>query len=82
MKKEVTLGLDVYFRRDIANVLRAVAVASAPEAERDPVARENISRTLCAVGLAFGLEPMGQRVKQGEAPPLAGLLWAEVNRNG
>lgn len=63
-------------------MLRAVAVASEPEAKRDPVAEEAIGRTLVAVGVAFGLEPVGAgaQPRPGVSPPLAGLLWAEVLR--
>ena len=76
------MGLDVYFRRDIANVLRSVAVASAPAAVQDPAVEEAIARTLVAVGLAFGLELVGPGVQKrpGVSPGLAGLLWAETPR--
>jgi hypothetical protein len=48
------MGLDVYFRRDIANALRAVAVANTYTDER----REAFLQALVSVGLAFGLEPV------------------------
>ena len=37
---------------------------------------------LVSVGLAFGLEPVGPvgRVRPGASPALAGLLWAEAER--
>ena len=79
------MGLDVYFRRDIANVLRATACASegaAQMATLDTVQldayRQGVRNTLLAVGLAFGLEPVGPQVQRGASPPLAGLLWAEI----
>jgi hypothetical protein len=101
------VGLDVYFRRDIANVLRATACASdgsmglAAEVLGDPelcrrldaagipqekllqVYRHGVRNTLLSVGLAFGLEPVGPSIqtRQGVAPALAGLLWAETPRD-
>jgi hypothetical protein len=66
------VGLDVYFRRDIAHVLRATACASegsmglaiellggASEVEREKLLqayRQGVRNTLLSVGLAFGLE--------------------------
>jgi hypothetical protein len=103
------VGLDVYFRQDVANILRATACASegaaglAVELASDSelrakleeagisaeqlsselllnVYRQGVRNALIAVGLAFGLEPVGPgvqvRTKEGE--PLAGLLWAEA----
>lgn len=74
------MGMALYSRRDIANVLHAMAVASEPEAKRDPVAKEAIGRTLVAVGAAFGLEPVGPSASRrpGVSPAVAELLWAEV----
>jgi len=46
------MGLDVYFRRDIANALQAIAVANT---DTGP-GREAFLRALVAVGCAFGLE--------------------------
>jgi hypothetical protein len=50
------VGLDVYFRRDIANVLRSAAVANTDTGDR----RDAFIQALVAVGLAFGLEPTPQ----------------------
>ena len=75
------MGLDVYFRRDIDNVLRAVAsAAEGPEVEYHPgvdnYARgwhDGFKAALVAVGLAFGLQQM---VEQGRKGP----EWIEVER--
>jgi hypothetical protein len=49
------------------------------------VYRQGMRHALVSVGLAFGLEPIGQQVtyrgQSGEQPPLAGLLWAEASRD-
>ena len=92
------MGLDVYFRHDIANILRATACASEAStglfveligdvstAEQEKLARvhrQAVRSTLVALGLAFGLEPVGPgaQMRPGTSPPLAGLLWAEVPR--
>jgi hypothetical protein len=50
------VGLDVYYRRDIANILRAVAVSNTDTGDR----RDAFIQALVAVGLAFGLEPAPQ----------------------
>ena len=80
------MGLDVYFRRDIANVLRATACASegtaqmvAPSAELEAY-RKGVYHALLSVGLAFGLEPAQPQVKPGQSP-LVGLLWEEIPRS-
>ena len=85
------MGLDVYFRRDIANVLRATACSNEgsvglalelvgdADAERLlDIYRQGQRHALVSVGLAFGLEPQGTQVKPGQKPPVAGLLWAEA----
>jgi hypothetical protein len=84
------LSLDIYRQQDIANVLRATACASEGAAGLALELVEDVSseklleayrkgqrHALISVGLAFGLEPIGQQVKPGVSPPLAGLLWAE-----
>lgn len=69
------MGLDVYFRRDIANVLRATACASEGSVSLTlellsecgvldqekllQAYRLGVRNTLLSVGLAFGLEPVG-----------------------
>ena len=72
---------DVWFRRgDIANVLRATACASGGAAREGDVSEEykrGVRNTLVSVGLAFGLEPVGQVVQQGHQS-IASLLWAET----
>ena len=86
------MGLDVYFRRDIANVLRATACASEgamglalelvegvdPEKLLE-VYRQGQRHALVSVGLAFGLEPVGSvvQVEQVNQGQVA-LLWAET----
>jgi hypothetical protein len=40
--------------------------------------RKGLRVALVSVGLAFGLEPVKPQVKQGQKPPLEGLLWAET----
>ena len=75
------MGLDVYFRRDIANVLRATACATEGAAREGDVSEEykrGVRNALVSVGLAFGLEPVGSvvQVEQGHQS-IAGLLWAE-----
>jgi hypothetical protein len=97
------VGLDVYFRRDIANILRATACATESSAglalelvsERERTGepgvsseellcayRQGVRHALVAVGLAFGLEPVGTGtpVRPGVSPAPAGSLWAEVPR--
>jgi hypothetical protein len=75
------MGLDVYFRRDIANVLRSTACAS-ESAHRTAHEREIVFQTLVAVGLAFGLEPRGvpATIEPGKPPPLALVSWTEAAR--
>jgi len=82
------MGLDVYFRRDIANVLRATACASdgsmqiaGLDTQEAQAYRLGVRNALLSVGLAFGLEPVGPQVRPGGSPPLAGLLWAEIPRD-
>jgi hypothetical protein len=66
------VGLDVYFRRDIANALQAIAVANADEGD----VRKGFERALVAVGFAFGLLPAKPEITtKGAAPAL--LMWAE-----
>ena len=78
------MGIDVYFRRDVANVLRATACASEGAAKMAHVNdaelqayQRGVLNTLVSVGLAFGLELVRYAAKDGAAPPLAGLLWME-----
>lgn len=59
------MGMDVYFKSDIVNVLRSVAsvdlsaqLAHEPNQERY---HQGFEAALLAVGLAFGLEPMVKR---------------------
>ena len=77
----------LYFRQDIANVLRATACASEGAARMARVEdaelrayQQGVRNTLVSVGLAFGLEPVAPAVK-GKGTPLAGLLWAESPRD-
>ena len=86
-----TMGLDVYFRRDIANVLRAVAVSGSraileggTQAQKNELQKAyqlGRQQSLVAVGLAFGLE----RVEPGapDLPPIRqrnsdGPKWIEA----
>ena len=98
------MSLDVYFRRDIANILRATARASEGAAglaiellgdaglitvagqpveitqeQLLQVYRRGVRHALVAVGLGFGLEPVGPDAEKAQVgQPLAGLLWAEL----
>ena len=88
------MGLDVYFRRDIANALSAVAAAMADTVPasvldvRDPVERARIVRAvyqtrwavLVSVGLTVGLQPVQPRGD--EIGPGMPLLWEECPRDG
>ena len=76
------MGLDVYFRRDIANVLRSAAASNvSAQANRETAPTQceeyyhaGFYAALVGVGLAFGLEP----VKVEGKPAAARLLWAEM----
>ena len=86
---------DVYFRRDIANVLRAIACANngsglavTAELTGDSVQekmvyayRLGVRNTLVSVGLAFGLEPSSPITSQErEGDSAFILLWKEASR--
>jgi hypothetical protein len=79
------MGLDVYFRSDVANILRAVAKtdrsAQAVYFENDGEFQSayhlGFQAALTAVGLGFGLEPM---IDQSES---RGPIWIDaVAREG
>ncbi len=69
------MGLDVYFRRDLANILRASALANTDTGDK----REGFMRALMTVGLAVGLEPVPQEKRQGDAA-LVIPAWIEPKR--
>ena len=74
------MSFDPYFKRDIARVLNGCAYATEGAAREGDVSEEykrGVRNTLVSVGLAFGLEPVGQVVQQGQQS-IAGLLWAET----
>lgn len=72
------MGLDVYFRRDIANVLRATAIANADTGPE----RVGLMRGLVAVGLAFGLEPKQDTTVQRESGRQNAIpQWVEVRHD-
>ena len=55
--------------------------AAANECHRGPnehAYRKGFQAALEAVGLAFGLEPVGPVVQPGQPPAIGGLLWAEA----
>jgi len=77
-------ALNHVYIHEIANALRAVACANEGVAqeivniEQLEAYRRGVRNTLLAVGLAFGLEPIGPTPQRGQVTPgLAGLLWAE-----
>lgn len=77
------MGPSVYFRRDIANVLRSLACVEMGQETDDQLAqygqgyRDGFQVALVAIGLAFGLEPVS-KANWGQTQPLAKLLWVEV----
>ncbi len=74
------MGLDIYLRRDIANVLRATACANEGAESTSAEYRRGVCNTLLSVGLAFGLEPVGAgtKARSGTVPALTGTVWVEV----
>jgi len=77
-------ALNTVYRHEIANVLSAVALSSEGavleivDIKQLEAYRRGVRNTLLAVGLAFGLEPVGPTPQRGQVTPgLAGLLWAE-----
>jgi len=69
------MGLDIYFRRDIANVLRSLASAvEGPEEERtghNQSWHDGFKAALVAIGLAFGLHEMISQERKGP-------VWIEI----
>lgn len=84
--------MDIFFRRDIANVLKATACASEGAAEMAAhllgaedqeqllrAYRMGVHNALVSVGLGVGLVLTEAPGKRREVqPPLAGLLWVET----
>jgi len=75
------MGLDVYFRRDIANILCSTACASEgasrprdPESAESVGYRRGVQDALMAVGLAFGLRLVNvEHWRDGRS-----AMWVEV----